>query len=150
MLFRRKGLLLLSMWVVLFPLMVMGCSGGLTNLNGATAVVGFVFGNNGQGFSGATVYLRGKPVGTQIIDGKTLEVDCGDQGGLITCDTPPDDFCAQTCSCSDGSYAVNTTLCASDSLTITVCFAGICRDAVLDCPFDEACVVDLSVPVIGN
>lgn len=129
------------------PLILAGCSGGLTGLNGASEVSGFVFGTDGQAFSGATVYLRGKAAGAQVFEtGKALEVDCGDQGGTITCDNPTEAFCGQTCSCADGSYLVNTTLCASDSLTITVCFADICRDAVLDCTFDAPCSIDLSVP----
>lgn len=140
--------------LILFLLFLAGtglnCSSALTGLNGSPEIFGVAFDNNDQGFQGATIFLPGKAVSSlELEDAKSLEVDCGAQGGILTCDDPPVSFCAQTCSCADGSYVIDTTFCADDSLTITVCFAGICRDSVLDCPPNAPCEVDISVPLIN-
>ena len=99
-------------------------------LGTATTVGGKIFAPNGTDpISSAVVYI---PSSGNLING-TVQVDCGDKGGVVTCAAPSENACAASCSCSNGSYSLNASACSPNSDSIKYCKGSFCGTAALAC-----------------
>ncbi len=99
-------------------------------------------GNNSVPISGATLYVPDYAPHSADSPDPAATASCGTHGGLVSCDAAPEDSCAQTCSCSDGSFSLDLTGCTEPVSQINYCVNGSCQTYSLQCSSDT-CEIDL-------
>ncbi len=124
----------------MLALSLYGCGGqGSTIVGNPSNIRGSVSSDSSVPLSGTTVYIPANTSGSII----TPTADCGANGGVVTCDAPPEASCAQTCSCSDGSFFLDVSGCSSTINQVNYCSGGSCQTTPVDCS-TGICDIDLT------
>jgi hypothetical protein len=126
--------------MALFASALIGCGGGASStssssgLGDADSLTGTVFAPNGTDpVAGATVYIPSSG-STMIVKNRTpAGKTVTGSDSTTTCDDPPENACAETCSLPDGTFALDSSACSSTATTLKIVKGTLAKTTTLEC-----------------